>query len=47
MSSWIIIGIIVAAVLYVIFAYNSLVRMRNSVENSWRQIDVQLKRRHD
>src|SRR5215471_18473065 len=47
MGSWIIIGIIVAAALYVIFAYNSLVRMRNSVENSWRQIDVQLKRRHD
>ena len=47
MGSWIIIGIIVAAALYATFAYNSLVRMRNSVENSWRQIDVQLKRRHD
>src|SRR5216684_1120184 len=47
MGSWIIIGIIVAAALYLIFAYNSLVRMRNSVENAWRQIDVQLKRRHD
>src|SRR6202011_4366986 len=40
-------GIIVAAALYLTFAYNSLVRMRNSVENAWRQIDVQLKRRHD
>jgi LemA protein len=47
MGSWIIIGIIAAAALYAIFAYNSLVRMRNSVENAWRQIDVQLKRRHD
>jgi LemA protein len=47
MGSWIIIGIIVIAVLYLILAYNSLVRMRNSVENAWRQIDVQLKRRHD
>src|SRR5712691_6043218 len=47
MGSWIIIGIIVAAALYLIFAYNSLVKMRNSVENAWRQIDVQLKRRHD
>jgi LemA protein len=47
MGSWILIGIIVAAALYLTFAYNSLVRMRNSVENAWRQIDVQLKRRHD
>jgi LemA protein len=47
MASWIIIGIIVVAALYLIFAYNSLVRMRNSVANAWRQIDVQLKRRHD
>lgn len=33
--------------LYFVSAYNSLVRMRNEVDNSWRQIDVQLKRRHD
>ena len=33
--------------LYLVSAYNSLVRMRNEVDNSWRQIDVQLKRRHD
>ncbi|HKV56454.1 MAG TPA: LemA family protein [Candidatus Binataceae bacterium] len=47
MTSWIIIAIIVLAALYAVFAYNSLVRMRNGVENAWRQIDVQLKRRHD
>jgi LemA protein len=47
MGSWIIIGIIVIIALYLTFTYNSLVRMRNSVENAWRQIDVQLKRRHD
>jgi LemA protein len=47
MGSWIIIAIIVIVALYLTFAYNSLVRMRNSVENAWRQIDVQLKRRHD
>ncbi|MGH8013895.1 MAG: LemA family protein, partial [Candidatus Binataceae bacterium] len=28
-------------------SYNSLIRFRNTVQNSWRQIDVQLKRRHD
>ena len=27
--------------------YNSLVRLRNQVDNAWSQIDVQLKRRHD
>ena len=30
-----------------IFLYNSLVAKRNRVANSWAQIDVQLKRRHD
>jgi LemA protein len=27
--------------------YNSLVKLRNQVQNGWKQIDVQLKRRHD
>ena len=39
--------IIVAIVAWAIFAYNRLVSLRNQVDNSWRQIDVQLKRRHD
>ena len=39
--------IVVAIVGWVIFAYNRLVSLRNQVDNSWRQIDVQLKRRHD
>lgn len=47
MAQWIIIGIVVVVAIYMIAAYNSLVRMRNEVDNSWRQIDVQLKRRHD
>jgi LemA protein len=34
-------------VLFVIAMYNSLVRLRNQVDNGWSQIDVQLKRRHD
>jgi LemA protein len=42
-------GLIVFAAIvgYLILAYNSLVSLRNQVENAWRQIDVQLKRRHD
>ena len=39
--------IVVALVAWVVFAYNRLVSLRNQVDNSWRQIDVQLKRRHD
>jgi LemA protein len=40
-------GIIVALVTWVIASYNGLVGLRNQVQNGWRQIDVQLKRRHD
>jgi LemA protein len=47
MASWVILILIVLAVVYAIVGYNSLVRLRNEVDNSWRQIDVQLKRRHD
>jgi LemA protein len=39
--------IIVALAVYGIAAYNSLVSAKNQVDNAWRQIDVQLKRRHD
>ncbi len=39
--------IVVAIVVWAVFAYNRLVSLRNQVDNSWRQIDVQLKRRHD
>lgn len=34
-------------VLYIISAYNRLIRLLNEVKNAWAQIDVQLKRRHD
>ncbi|MBN2271592.1 MAG: LemA family protein [Sedimentisphaerales bacterium] len=40
-------GLILLAVLFVVGVYNALVRLRNQVDNSWSQIDVQLKRRHD
>lgn len=45
---WIIVLVVVVLlVLYVIGAYNGLVRGRNQVDNAWSQIDVQLKRRID
>jgi LemA protein len=34
-------------VFWLIAAYNSLIGLRNQVANAWKQIDVQLKRRHD
>jgi LemA protein len=37
----------IVIVLFAIIVYNSLVRLRNQVKNSWAQIDVQLKRRND
>jgi LemA protein len=43
----VILVILVLLVLFVIGIYNSLIRLRNQVDNSWSQIDVQLKRRHD
>jgi len=39
--------IVVALAIWVIASYNRLVALRNQVANGWRQIDVQLKRRHD
>ena len=39
--------LVVALVVYLISAYNGLIRRRNQIENAWSQIDVQLKRRND
>lgn len=47
MSSWIVPVILVVLVLWVISAYNRLIKLKNQVVNAWQQIDVQLKRRHD
>jgi LemA protein len=44
---YVIIGIVVVLGIVFWFTYNSLVRLRNQVQNAWAQIDVQLKRRHD
>jgi LemA protein len=46
--TWIIVLIVVALLLvYVVVTYNGLIRARNTVDNAWSQIDVQLKRRLD
>jgi LemA protein len=45
--TWILLGIVVLLVLWGIATYNRLIGLKNQKENGWRQIDVQLKRRHD
>ncbi len=44
---WIILGIVVFILIYVISTYNKLVTLRNRVKDQWSQIDVVLKRRAD
>ena len=44
---WILLVLAVVIVLWVIAAYNALISLKNQVVNAWKQIDVQLKRRHD
>lgn len=44
-----IVGLVVIVMIgiYLMTTYNSLIKYRNWVKESWSQIDVQLKRRHD
>jgi LemA protein len=47
--TWTIVSIVVLIVLGLVLVaiYNRLVRARNRVDNSWSQVDVQLRRRYD
>ena len=45
--SWIVLGLIVFLLLFLVSAYNRLVTARNGFKNAFAQIDVQLTRRHD
>jgi LemA protein len=44
---WILLVVLVVVALWVMGAYNALISLKNQVVNAWKQIDVQLKRRHD
>jgi LemA protein len=46
-AGWIAIGVVALVVVWVIWAFNRLVRYRNRADEGWSQIDVQLRRRHD
>ncbi|WP_428669614.1 LemA family protein [Reyranella sp.] len=47
MTFWIVLGVIALIAVWLISVYNGLVGGRNQAQTAWRQIDVQLKRRHD
>jgi LemA protein len=46
-TGWIVLGVIVVIVLWVISIYNGLVSMRQRVSQAFADIDVQLRQRHD
>src|SRR5690348_17389287 len=46
-GSLVVLIIVIVAAGWAVLGYNGLVSLRNQVQNAWRQIDVQLKRRHD
>jgi len=49
-STLVIVGIVAVVALFVLWAistYNRIIRLENSIDNAWGQIDVQLKRRAD
>ena len=46
-TTWIILGVIVVLVLWIIMIYNGLIAMRQRVNQSFADVDVQLKQRHD
>lgn len=47
MIGWIFLAVLGLMLVWIVLIYNSLVSIRNDVQSSWKQIDVQLKRRHD
>src|SRR5512143_237516 len=44
---WFLLIAIVVVLAWVAMAYNALIALKNQTVNAWKQIDVQLKRRHD
>jgi LemA protein len=44
---FLLLAVVVVVALWMVSAYNRLIALKNQVANAWKQIDVQLKRRHD
>lgn len=47
MSGWFLLILVAVVAFWVISAYNGLIALKNETFNAFKQIDVQLKRRHD
>src|SRR3989304_9449092 len=47
MTTWIIIAVVVVLLLFIVYIYNSLVRVKVRTDEAWSDITVQLKRRYD
>ncbi|UCF09509.1 MAG: LemA family protein [Candidatus Bipolaricaulota bacterium] len=47
LALYIVLGVIAVVVLYIVGAYNGLVRLRQHVRESWSAIDTELRRRYD
>lgn len=47
MATWIVLGVIVLLVVWIISMYNSFVTSKNKIDNSWSDISVFLKKRFD
>jgi len=45
--SWVVWGVLFFAAAWIIWTYNGLVALRHQVQNAWKQMEVQLKRRYD
>ncbi|NOY63476.1 MAG: LemA family protein [Gammaproteobacteria bacterium] len=46
-SSFIVLGLLIVVLVYLIMIYNSLVRLKHNVSKAWSNIDVLMKQRHD
>jgi LemA protein len=44
---WVLLGLAALLAIYLVATYNGLINLKNQVANAWKQIDVQLQRRHD
>lgn len=47
MTAWILASFAALLLIWALFVFNRLVRLRNQMRNAWADIDVQLARRHD
>ena len=47
MIEWILAGTGIGVLLYGVYKYNQLIRLRNMVDEAWSSVDVQLKRRYN